>query len=132
MIAAALTDVPGASDYFLEGCVTYSNEAKMRLLGVREETLEQHGAVSEQTAREMAEGLLARTGADIALSVTGIAGPGGGTPEKPVGTVHLAVASKDGETTAHVLRFPGHRDFVRKIATFFALNLLRQKVIEFL
>ncbi|MBQ9707959.1 MAG: competence/damage-inducible protein A, partial [Firmicutes bacterium] len=89
LFAAALTDIPGISESFKAGFVTYSNESKVRELGVSPETLEKYGAVSEETAREMVEGLYERTGCDVCVSVTGIAGPGGGTPEKPVGLVYI-------------------------------------------
>jgi nicotinamide-nucleotide amidase len=92
-IAHKLTNVPGASAVLLGGVVAYSNDAKQKFLGVRPETLAGHGAVSEPVAAEMAEGVRRATGADFALAVTGIAGPGGGTPEKPVGTVFIALAS---------------------------------------
>ena len=95
-IANRITNLPGASAVLLAGLVTYSNAAKERFLGVRAETLAAHGAVSEAVAREMAEGARANTGADFAIGVTGIAGPGGGTPEKPVGTVFIALASAAG------------------------------------
>ena len=92
LVAALLTEVAGSSDVFERGFVTYSNDAKRELLGVRPDTLSAHGAVSEATALEMAEGALARSRADIAVSVTGVAGPGGGSAEKPVGLVHFACA----------------------------------------
>ena len=92
LIGAAMTDLPGSSEYFLGSAVTYSNEAKMRLLGVREQTLIDHGAVSEETAREMALGAAALFGADYSVAVTGIAGPGGATDTKPVGLVYIAVS----------------------------------------
>ena len=94
MVSAALTDIAGSSSVFERGFVTYSNEAKMELLGVLEQTLAAHGAVSAETAREMAAGALAHSHADVAVSVTGIAGPGGGTPQKPVGLVWFGVAIK--------------------------------------
>lgn len=107
-IAHRLTNVPGASAIFSSGLVTYSNESKQRFLGVRGETLEQHGAVSEAVAREMAEGARRASRTDYAIAVTGIAGPGGGTPGKPVGTVFIALASA-GETRV-LRRFnPGER-----------------------
>ncbi len=96
LISKRITNVPGASEVFGYGVCTYANEAKMKLLGVQKETLEKFGAVSEQTAIEMARGMLALSGADVAVSTTGIAGPGGGTDEKPVGLVYTAVCSKDG------------------------------------
>lgn len=98
LIAGAITDIAGSSAVFDRGFVTYSNAAKADLLGVSSETLERHGAVSEECAREMAFGALSRSNADIAVAVTGIAGPGGGTPEKPVGLVYLAIAEIDAET----------------------------------
>lgn len=96
MIAQEITSVPGASNVFGYGTVVYANEAKTKLLGVKSETLGRFGAVSRETAEEMAFGLLALSNADIAVSVTGIAGPGGGTPEKPVGTVWIGIATKNG------------------------------------
>jgi nicotinamide-nucleotide amidase len=107
-IAHRITNVPGASAIFTAGLVTYSNAAKQRFLGVLPETLEQHGAVSEPVAREMAEGARRAAQTDYAISVTGIAGPGGGTPEKPVGTVFIAVASPK-ETRAWHRFNPGER-----------------------
>jgi nicotinamide-nucleotide amidase len=97
LIADRITNVPGSSGYYLGGFVTYSNEAKEALLGVRHDTLLAHGAVSEATAREMAKGARLRLGADIGLASTGIAGPTGGTPEKPVGLVFVAVSASDEE-----------------------------------
>lgn len=112
LIASRLTDVPGSSACFLQGIVTYSNEAKQSLLGVSPGTLERHGAVSEHVALEMARGCLERSGADIAVATTGIAGPGGGTAEKPVGMLCLAVASRmdDGSVGADALTFSMHGD----------------------
>lgn len=107
-IASSLTAQAGASVYFRGGVVAYSNEVKEAALGVKHDTLEAHGAVSEETAREMAEGARIRLGADYAIATTGIAGPDGGTPEKPVGTVWIAVAGPKG-TEAALLNFPGRR-----------------------
>ncbi len=108
LIAKRLTDVPGASEVFGYGFVTYANEAKARLIGVSEQTLAAHGAVSPETAKEMAEGARRISGADIAVSVTGIAGPDGGTAEKPVGLVYMGVASDSG-TEVHKLLLGGHK-----------------------
>jgi nicotinamide-nucleotide amidase len=98
LIAAVLTDVPGSSDVFERGFVTYSNAAKSEAIGVDAAIVAKHGAVSEQTARAMAEGALAHSLADIAVAVTGVAGPGGGSAEKPVGLVHIAVAGRQRST----------------------------------
>jgi PncC family amidohydrolase len=97
LVAHRITNVAGSSAYFVGGLVTYANEAKEALLGVRHETILRHGAVSEQTAREMATGARLRLGADVAVAVTGIAGPTGGTPEKPVGLVYIALSAPDAE-----------------------------------
>jgi nicotinamide-nucleotide amidase len=118
-IAKACTDFPGSSGWFLGGVVSYSDELKTALLGVRPETLASHGAVSEPVVREMAAGALARLGGDEAVAVSGIAGPEGGTPEKPVGTVWFAWARRTGqgvEVRAAGERFPGDRDAVRRAA----------------
>lgn len=104
LIAGLLTEIAGSSDVVERGFVVYSNEAKTQMLGVSKDVIDNHGAVSEATARAMAEGALQKSFADIAVSVTGIAGPGGGSTEKPVGLVHFACASRDGLTT--------HRRFV--------------------
>ena len=124
MLAASIVDNPGASDVLMESYITYSNEAKMRLLGVSGETLAAHGAVSAECAREMAEGARKASGADWAVSVTGIAGPGGGTPEKPVGTVFVGIAGASG-AEAHELHLRGERTWVRTLSVANALNLLR-------
>lgn len=108
LIAGTIVNVPGASDVLCEGYVTYSNEAKERLVGVSHATLEQYGAVSEQTAKEMAAGAAKAAGADVALSSTGVAGPGGGTKEKPVGLVHIGCYIC-GKTIAVECRFAGSR-----------------------
>ena len=113
MIASALTGVPGASDIFWGSAVTYINSAKEHILGVSSETLERHGAVSEECAREMAEGSRRIYGADLAMSVTGIAGPGGGSDTKPVGTVWFGFSSKNG-TEAFRRLFEGDREAVRR------------------
>ena len=128
-LATMLTDSPGASGALLEGFVTYSNEAKIRSLGVREETIIAHGAVSEECAREMADGARQRTGATWALSVTGIAGPDGGSEEKPVGTVFIGLSGPDG-VAAQRFQFVGDRSWIRTLSCQNALNMLRLKLIR--
>ncbi|MEM8833281.1 MAG: CinA family protein [Pseudomonadota bacterium] len=114
MIAAAITDLSGSSAIFDRGFVTYSNDAKMDHLGVQSETLEQFGAVSEQTAIEMANGALQHSKATIAISVTGIAGPTGGSDEKPVGLVYIGLAKKEAETIVVQRHFDGDRASIRE------------------
>lgn len=128
LIAAALTAIAGSSDVVLAGLVTYSNAAKESLLGVPGATLARVGAVSEEVARAMAEGALARTGATLAVSCTGIAGPGGATPGKPVGLVHLAVAGATGPTAAVRRVFPGDRAAVRRATVREAFALLHSRL----
>jgi nicotinamide-nucleotide amidase len=123
MIGELLTRRPGSSQAFLGGAITYSNAEKMRQLGVRPDTLATHGAVSEATVREMALGARDRFGADFAVAVSGVAGPDGGSPDKPVGTVWLALASEAGMTTKK-LAWPGARDQIRTLASWWALRLL--------
>ncbi|MCC8169805.1 MAG: CinA family protein [Oscillospiraceae bacterium] len=113
LFTALITDVSGASEILEESIVTYSNEAKMRELGVKKSTLDAVGAVSRETARQMAEGIRAHTGADIGVGITGIAGPGGGTPEKPVGTVFVGLAA-DGKSEVLELHLDGNRERVRE------------------
>lgn len=124
LVAARLTSVPGSSDVFVGGVVAYSNEVKARELGVPEATLEQFGAVSEEAAEAMTAGARERLGADVAVSVTGVAGPGGGTPEKPVGLVFLHAQGPSG-SLARRLDFPGDREAIRGRATAAALHLVR-------
>ena len=128
-LAGRVTDVPGSSDYFLGAAVTYANAAKADLVGVSAATLERHGAVSEETAREMARGARKRFGATIGLSTTGIAGPGGGTPEKPVGTVHIALDAADGTRLHKRLLLPGERSLIRRWTTSTALGMLRKHLL---
>ncbi|ORW33073.1 competence/damage-inducible protein A [Mycobacterium paraense] len=126
LLAARLTDRAGSSDYVAGGVVSYSNDAKAGLLGVDPALIEQHGAVSEPVAEAMAAGALKRFGADTAVAITGIAGPGGGTPEKPVGTVCFTVMLADGRTDTRTLRLPGNRSDVRERSTTVAMHLLRR------
>jgi nicotinamide-nucleotide amidase len=123
-VAFLLTEVSGSSDFFHKGFLTYSNEAKTDLLGVDADLIKQNGAVSEATALAMAEGCLKRSGADFAVAVTGIAGPTGGTPDKPVGTVWIAVASRE-SARARKFQFRGDRKTIRSRSSFSALNQLR-------
>ncbi|ORV85704.1 competence/damage-inducible protein A [Mycobacterium interjectum] len=126
LLSARLTDRAGSSDYVAGGVVSYSNEAKAQLLGVDPALIEAHGAVSEPVAEAMAAGALKRFGADTAVAITGIAGPGGGTAEKPVGTVCFTVMLADGRTDTRTLRLPGNRSDVRERSTTVAMHLLRR------
>jgi len=129
MLCGRVVDVPGASDVLDEAYVTYANESKMRIVGVNEETLRAHGAVSEECAREMALGALNRSGADWAVSTTGIAGPSGGSAEKPVGLVYMAVAH-EGKAEAFRFQFRGNREWIRTLACENALNSLRLAIMK--
>lgn len=121
-VAKVLTDRAGSSVYVEAGLVTYSNEAKIKLLGVTEKSLEEHGAVSEPVVREMVAGALAATGAGVAVAISGVAGPGGGSDDKPVGTVWFAWGTGPDDTVARVECFPGDRDEVRRQAVFYVLQ----------
>lgn len=124
LIAKRMTDISGCSDVFVGGCVTYANEAKIALLGVKEETLAAHGAVSAQTAIEMARGVREKLGADIGVSTTGIAGPTGGTPEKPVGTVFVGISTKDGEAFRKLSLSPMRsREYIRIVSATNAFDM---------
>jgi nicotinamide-nucleotide amidase len=126
LIAGCLTAVPGSSSVFERGFVTYSNDSKIELLGVAAELIAEHGAVSEAVCRAMAEGALAHAHADLSVAVTGIAGPDGGAPDKPVGTVHIAVA-RHGRDTAHAgHHFPGDRAQIRAASVEAALDMLQE------
>ena len=129
LIAKMITDIPGASAVYWGGFVTYANEAKSALLGVREETLAAHGAVSEETVKEMADGARARAGCVLGISVSGIAGPEGGSPEKPVGTVWIGVSYEGGEVRAARFLFTGGRDMIRRRAAVASL-LFSEAVLE--
>jgi len=129
LVAAKLVGVPGMSDHLLEAVVAYANASKIRTLGVPEEMIQEHGAVSEPVVRAMAEGARRRAGADLAVAVSGIAGPGGGSPEKPVGTVWFAL-SDAADTRAVCEHLPGDRGLIRERAALYALNLLRLGLSE--
>lgn len=130
-VAGTLINYPGISEVFLEGAVTYSNEAKMKRLGVKEETLNKFGAVSSQCAAEMAEGIAKNAGTDVGISTTGIAGPGGGTEDKPVGLVYMGVYIK-GKVITNKVVFSGDRAKVRESATYTVIDMLRRQIIEHL
>jgi nicotinamide-nucleotide amidase len=129
-IAHRLTNVPGASAVFLAGYVTYANEAKISTLGVNADTIAKNGAVSEAVAREMAEGARQQANATCAIATTGIAGPGGGSPEKPVGTVFIALAAENRETQVQRHCFPSDRETFKQLASQYALDLLRRHLIS--
>ena len=129
-VAKVITDIAGSSAWFERGFVTYSNEAKAQMIGVREETLAQHGAVSEPVVVEMAIGALKAARADYAVSISGIAGPDGGREEKPVGTVWFAFATARGEGITRRECFSGDRDAVRRQATAYALQTLWQQFLQ--
>ncbi|CAN5412050.1 competence/damage-inducible protein A [soil metagenome] len=128
LLASRITNVPGASEIFLEGFVTYANESKIRNLNVPAKLIEEYGAVSEQVARAMAEGVMVRSGTNFGVGITGIAGPGGGTPEKPMGTVFIAVAQRGGSTECRRELFPSDRETFKQLSTQSALDLLRLKL----
>ncbi len=130
LIASRLTEIPGVSENFVCGFITYSNDAKINMLGVSRDTLEKYGAVSEQTALEMAVGARKAGGTDVAVSVTGIAGPGGGAPEKPVGQVYIALAGEDNAFAVKNL-FTGDREVIRWQSANVALNILRRYLLHY-
>lgn len=127
-LAKLCTDLAGSSSWFERGFVTYSNESKQQMLGVSVHTLQQHGAVSEAVALQMAEGVLNKSPADYAVAITGIAGPAGGSDEKPVGTVWFALAGRNGRRETHCQQFAGDRRQVRWQAVVFALQQLIRQV----
>ena len=129
-VAKVITDIAGSSAWFERGFVTYSNEAKSQMIGVREATLAQHGAVSEPVVVEMAIGALKAARADFAVSISGVAGPDGGSEDKPVGTVWFAFASVNGEGITRRECFSGDRDAVRRQATAYALQTLWQQFLQ--
>ncbi|MDF7680137.1 nicotinamide-nucleotide amidase [Enterobacteriaceae bacterium ESL0689] len=129
-IAKVLTDIAGSSAWFAQGTVTYSNEAKSQLLGVSKETLRIYGAVSAEVVAEMAAGALRVAGATYAISVSGIAGPDGGSAEKPVGTVWFGIAGDNGQSITQCERFVGGREAVRRQATAYALQFLWRQFLQ--
>jgi PncC family amidohydrolase len=129
LISRRITRIAGSSAYYYGGAVSYANEAKINFLGVTPATLEKHGAVSEPTALEMSQGIRERTGAGIGLSVTGVAGPSGGSPEKPVGMVWMSIA-REGLHEARQFRFHGDRERIIQSASQAALNWLRTTLLS--
>ncbi len=129
-LASRLVNVSGSSNVFKEGLVTYANEAKMKYLDVEEDSLKQFGAVSPEIAKEMCDNLFAKTDADVTVSITGIAGPNGGSDEKPVGLVYFGI-NHMGKTTIYRKVFNGNREMIRTRAVIFALNMVRETLIEF-
>ena len=131
LIAKRITDVSGASEVYMGSCVTYANEAKVKLVGVSEETLKKHGAVSEETAKEMARGVRLALETDIGIATTGIAGPGGGTPEKPVGTIYVGISSRLGDRAVNLKLSPMRsRDFLRTCTAGYALSMALDEVLK--
>ena len=129
LLMTRLTDLPGSSEFVSGGVVAYSNALKMALLGVDEELIDAHGAVSEPVAAAMADGLRARTSADVIVAITGIAGPGGGTPAKPVGTVVIGALVEGKPLSLRTHLFPGDREMVRFQATQTALDVVRRLLL---
>ena len=129
MVAAKLISYPGISKVYLEGAITYSNEAKVKRLGVKQETLDKYGAVSEQTAREMVEGRRSVSGSKVGIATTGIAGPDGGTKEKPVGLVYIGICI-EGKTLIEKCMFNGNRDEIRIATTNYSLKMLYDELIK--
>ncbi|MGE0102477.1 MAG: competence/damage-inducible protein A [Blastocatellales bacterium] len=127
LLAGRITDVPGSSEYFIEGVVTYSNEAKIRMLGVPTDLIERHGAVSQEVARAMADGVRSLAGTTFGIGITGIAGPGGGSEEKPVGLVYIALAD-DNDAIVRKFVFPGDRQFIRQLSVNAALDMIRRRL----
>ena len=129
-IAKIITDIAGSSAWFQRGFVTYSNDAKQQMIGVSAQSLAAYGAVSEEVVREMAQGALQEAAADFAVSVSGIAGPGGGSDDKPVGTVWFGFATAQSEVLTQCCHFSGDREAVRRQATAFALQTLSVQILK--
>ncbi|HBP63694.1 MAG TPA: competence/damage-inducible protein A, partial [Desulfosporosinus sp.] len=129
LLGAAFTQEPGSSEFYLGGVVSYSNSLKQGLLGVSEESLAKYGAVSEEVAKEMAQGILSKAGSDLAISTTGIAGPDGGSDEKPVGLVYIGLATPEG-VIAEKIQFYGERESVRQLTVQAALNKVRLHMLN--
>ena len=129
LLGAALTQEPGSSEFYLGGVVSYSNSVKQGILGVSEENLEKFGAVSEEVAKEMAEGIRSKVGSDLAISTTGIAGPDGGSDQKPVGLVYIGIATPEG-VHAKKFQFYGERESVRQLTVQAALNEVRLHMLN--
>jgi nicotinamide-nucleotide amidase len=129
LISNMITNVSGSSNYFERGIISYSNRSKIEILGVKEELIEKYGAVSKECAVKMAEGVRQISGSDIGLAVTGIAGPSGGTAQKPVGTVHIAISTKDGNLHKHLCQ-PRERTAFKIVVAYQALDMVRRYLIR--
>jgi len=129
LLSARLINVPGISAVYLMGEITYSNEAKNQLLKVKKKTLEKYGAVSQQVAIQMAEGIRLKAKSNVAIAVTGIAGPGGGSDEKPVGLVYISCSTKDG-TVVQEHRFCGNRNEIRELTVIWGLSLIKECIVN--
>lgn len=130
LLSARLTEIPGVSAAFVGGVISYRDDVKRAMLGVAAATIRSHGAVSEETAKQMAEGIRSRLGSDLAVSITGIAGPDGGTKEKPVGTVWIAIAQGGAPTDARKFQFGGERDAIRERAVYAAMAMVRTRLLD--
>ncbi len=130
LIGGALTDISGSSDVFWGGFITYANQAKMSALGVSGETLEQNGAVSEPVVSQMLSGALEKSGASLAMAVSGVAGPGGGTPDKPVGTVWIGVSLKGAAPVKEKFLFSGNREEIRNKTVINALEMAEKVILN--
>ena len=129
LVSSTLINYPGISSVFIEGCITYSNESKINRLGVNQEVLKEYGAVSKEIAKEMAEGIAKNFNTNVAISTTGIAGPGGGTSEKPAGLVYVGIYI-NGKTTVKKYLLKGNRQEIRSMATENAINDLRLRLLD--
>jgi nicotinamide-nucleotide amidase len=130
LFLSRLTDVPGSSAYVLSGVVAYSNQAKTDFLGVSPDLIAHHGAVSEPVAAAMADGIRSKTGSSFGVGITGIAGPDGGTPQKPVGTVAIAVVGPDGVAKVRTLSLPGSRSMIKFWSTQAAMDMVRKMIVR--
>jgi nicotinamide-nucleotide amidase len=130
LLSHRITNIPGSTSYFLEGVVSYSNEAKVNILGVPMELIEAHGAVSAPVVEAMAKGVRHLSGSDLGIGISGVAGPGGGTIEKPVGTVYIGLDSKTKGTLSRKFQFHGTREEIKLVSVLKALDMIRQSLLN--